>query len=237
MKAIILAAGCGRRMYPLAQDKPKCLLSIGGEVVLERQVRILCNCGISDISIVVGYYGDMIKEIYQDRVWIYHNPFYYQTGSAFSLWLAQESLLGDCIILNADTIFSEKPIDALMANKDDYCLVVDDKVVLDDEAQKVKIAGNNIIEVNKKVPINESFGESIGITKVQNNGISVFKDFMTKRINEDITTNSPTIFHKIAKNNIDVNFVMIEDPWIEIDTPGDYYRALELFANKDAVSG
>ncbi|GAH22768.1 unnamed protein product, partial [marine sediment metagenome] len=62
MRVIILAAGYGSRMYPLAQDMPKCLLPILNETILGRQLRILKECGLSDITVVAGFHKEKIIE-------------------------------------------------------------------------------------------------------------------------------------------------------------------------------
>ena len=53
--AIILAAGTASRFAPLSLEKPKALMEVRGEVLLERQIRQLRQAGISEIVIVVGY--------------------------------------------------------------------------------------------------------------------------------------------------------------------------------------
>ncbi len=61
MKVIIVAAGLGSRLNPLTNDKPKGLLKIKGKSILERQLEILRQCGVRDISIVRGYKGEKIN--------------------------------------------------------------------------------------------------------------------------------------------------------------------------------
>ena len=60
MKAIILAAGEGKRLRPLTEDVPKCMVTLFGKSLLERQIEIFRQCGIDDISIVTGYCHDKI---------------------------------------------------------------------------------------------------------------------------------------------------------------------------------
>ena len=55
MKAIILAAGKGSRLYPITLNKPKGLLKIGNETILDRLIRQFKEAGVSDIVIVIGY--------------------------------------------------------------------------------------------------------------------------------------------------------------------------------------
>ena len=51
MKAIILAAGRGSRMKKLTEDKPKCLIKLNGESLLDSQLRVLSNAGIEEIAL------------------------------------------------------------------------------------------------------------------------------------------------------------------------------------------
>ena len=60
MKAIIVAAGQGGRLLPMTNHRPKCLLDIGGMTIMQRQLQVLRECGISDITVVRGYRKEMI---------------------------------------------------------------------------------------------------------------------------------------------------------------------------------
>ncbi|MBS3094676.1 NTP transferase domain-containing protein, partial [Candidatus Pacearchaeota archaeon] len=93
MKAIILAAGLGSRLGILGKTIPKCLIKINGKFLLERQIDLLNNSGIDDITIVIGSYGEcwteknknIIKNIIKKVV---INPENYKTNNTHSLKLA-----------------------------------------------------------------------------------------------------------------------------------------------------
>lgn len=53
--AVILAAGTSSRFVPLSYEKPKALIEVKGEILIERQIRQLREAGISDIYVVTGY--------------------------------------------------------------------------------------------------------------------------------------------------------------------------------------
>ena len=61
MKAIIMAAGIGKRLHALNLNKPKCLINIGGTTLIRRSVNLLASKGISDITVIVGYKSDLIR--------------------------------------------------------------------------------------------------------------------------------------------------------------------------------
>ena len=62
MKAMILAAGIGKRLKPLTNDIPKPLLKVGNQSLIERNIRSLLNYGFDEIVINVSYLGNMITE-------------------------------------------------------------------------------------------------------------------------------------------------------------------------------
>ena len=63
--AIIMAAGTASRFVPLSAERPKGLLEVKGEILIERQIRQLQEAGISDITIVVGYKAEMFRHLRQ----------------------------------------------------------------------------------------------------------------------------------------------------------------------------
>ena len=62
MKAMILAAGLGKRLKPLTNDIPKPLLKVGNQSLIERNIRSLLHYGFDEIVINVSYLGKMITE-------------------------------------------------------------------------------------------------------------------------------------------------------------------------------
>ena len=62
MKAMILAAGLGKRLKPLTNHIPKPLLKVGNQSLIERNIRSLLNYGFDEIVINVSYLGNMITE-------------------------------------------------------------------------------------------------------------------------------------------------------------------------------
>ena len=62
MKAMILAAGYGKRMMPLTENLPKPLLKVGKKSLIERNINSLLGAGYKEIVINVSYLGSMIKK-------------------------------------------------------------------------------------------------------------------------------------------------------------------------------
>ena len=61
MKAVILAAGVGKRLWQVTQHKPKCLIEIGGHTLIHRYLDALASVGVRRATNVVGYKQEMIR--------------------------------------------------------------------------------------------------------------------------------------------------------------------------------
>ena len=85
MKVIILAAGMGSRLGPLTNDKPKCMIKLLGQTLIERQIKIFHSYGINDITIVTGYKSKVVDIPNVNYV---NNPNYETTNMNESLFRA-----------------------------------------------------------------------------------------------------------------------------------------------------
>ena len=94
MRAILLAAGVGKRLGPAVQQ-PKCLLEFGGRTLLDRHLDALLAAGVQDITICVGYQADAIVNALttrrSPRTLMLYNPIF-TLGSIVSLWTARSAL-------------------------------------------------------------------------------------------------------------------------------------------------
>jgi len=66
MKAMILAAGLGTRLYPLTKDMPKCMVSIGGKPLIVHQLDWMRRNGIMDIAINLHHFPEKITSYLGD---------------------------------------------------------------------------------------------------------------------------------------------------------------------------
>jgi len=66
MKTIIMAGGKGTRIAAIAADIPKPMIRIGGKPILEHQIENLKVCGLTDITLVIGHLGEVIRNYFKD---------------------------------------------------------------------------------------------------------------------------------------------------------------------------
>ncbi|MGY4485452.1 NDP-sugar pyrophosphorylase family protein [Bradyrhizobium sp. LM3.2] len=118
--AVILAAGCGSRLRPLTDLRPKSLVEVNGTSILHNALRNLKAVGVEEVTIVVGYRKDAIQyacgsHFGELKIKYVESTVFDRTGSAYSLWLARDALLsGDCFLLEGDVFFEEDALRHLM---------------------------------------------------------------------------------------------------------------------------
>ena len=107
MKAFILAAGVSRRLYPHTYNTPKCLLEVGGKPIIHYQLEALLDLGVKDISIVIGYHREILIQHLKDNFPTMNfnfiiNHHYFETNTAYSVYIGKEVLNENHILMNAD---------------------------------------------------------------------------------------------------------------------------------------
>ena len=172
MKAMILAAGYGKRMMPLTENLPKPLLKVGNESLIERNINALLAAGFNDIIINVSYLGSMIKKHVLE---IFPN-----TNISFS---EEEIPLGTGGgVLNAIGLLGKDPF--LLINADIY-----HQINLKDINQDVDIAHLVGVE-NPDHNVNGDFSLNAGAVYISNNlnectwsGISIINPIIFDGLN------------------------------------------------------
>ena len=148
--AVIMAAGTSSRFAPLSYEKPKALIEVRGEVLIERQIRQLREAGIEEIYIVTGYKAEQFSYLADKYgVVLRHNP-YYETRNNNASIKVVEDILKNTYICSADNYFLENPFEnvvteayysAVYADGDtkEWCITTDGEGYI----SRVDIGGRN----------------------------------------------------------------------------------------------
>jgi len=232
MKAVILCAGSGRRLYPLTKDSPKCLLSIGDKPILEHMLDNLRAAGIHEIVLVTGYIREKIEALVQERAYqgieYVVNEKFDTTNTAYSLNLSLKSLDSDFILLNGDVLFDQSILDELLDHSAENCVVVDNTISLAQEEVKVTAENGRIRRIGKELDPKVSLGEAIGINKISNKTIpqlrAVFDEL--ERRGEELHFFEKG-FDELCIKEENFGILLTDKPWVEIDTPEDFQFAKE----------
>ncbi len=121
-RAILLAASRGAQLGPLTERRPKCMIDVRGEPLLQRLVRTLNRSGLHDVTVVRGYCKEAIDLAGIEAV---DNDRYEDTGEAASLACAYNRLHGPCLVSYGDILFRRHVLDGLLAAEGDIVTVVD----------------------------------------------------------------------------------------------------------------
>ncbi len=110
--AVIMAAGTSSRFAPLSYEKPKALITVKGEVLIERQILQLKEAGVPEIYVVVGYKAEQFYYLEEKLgVHVVENPDYNTRNNNASINVVKH-ILGNTYICSADNYFSENPFES-----------------------------------------------------------------------------------------------------------------------------
>lgn len=231
MRGIILAAGKGSRLTGTAGGSPKCLVEAGGVTLLERQIHQLHRAGIEEVTVVVGCQADRVRRACGQQVAYVENTRYAQTNSLYSLWLARPLLYEGFVVMNCDVVFHPVLLDDLLSARHENALLLAYREVhqpaFSDEEMKVKVRRGRVVEMSKTMDPVEADGENLGIVKFGPEGAAALVAIMNRLIAADgVRDWAPRAFAEFARTYPLHAIGTRGLPWIEIDFPADYQRAV-----------
>jgi choline kinase len=233
MKAVIVAAGSGKRLRPHTENRPKALIDINGRALLDYSLKALRERGFNQIALVVGYLKNQLFEKYGDEFTFVENGDFASTNNMFSLALAQEFVNGDPFLyLHGDLLYNPKILDVCLENKGDIVLAVDQNKC-DEEAMKVRVENGFLVESNKEIPLDQAFGEWIGIIKFSAQGGGLMLDESARLIKEGHRNAYDTLaLTNIAKRGQQINICQTDGlDWVEVDFIEDLEKAQKVVWN------
>lgn len=235
-QAVILVAGCSRRLQKLTNE-PKCLLQFGEKKLVDIQLENLIKNNYKNIIFIVGYKADKIIQYinlkYPKNTFKFiKNPHWNKTNVLGSLYFARNFLTKETIVLHGDTLFHESLFALLIDPLNGAKLVVQKKECQEEEMKYLCDKGGNILFLSKKIEPLKSEGEFIGVSLISKvfckKIIEVFDGSPYKLFCNEyyewvlLQVNS---LHKLPLLKIDATQV----PMIEIDFPKDYKDAKKIF--------
>ena len=240
MRGIILAAGKGSRLNGTAGESPKCLVKAGGLTLVERQIRALRAAGIDDIAVVVGCQADQVRRACGHGITYVENSRYAQTNSMYSLWMARPLLFEGFVVLNCDVLFHPVLLGDLLTSRHQNALLLAyreaDQPPFGDEEMKVQVRCGRVREMSKQMDPETADGENLGIVKFGAEGAAELVGIMDRLIAAGgLRDWAPRAFREFAQVRPLHAIGTRGFPWIEIDFPEDYQRAVrEVLPQIDA---
>lgn len=251
MKAIIVAAGPGIRLLPFTENKPKCMLEVGGKTILQRNLEVLKENGITDIVIVKGHKSDAIN---YPNIKYYYNPNYLENNILTSLFYAEKEMRDGFIFSYSDILYSASVLRKLLQSKEDMSLVID----MDwaqrykgrtlhpiDEAELVVVEDGKVVKISKFMNPAIAYGEFIGLAKFTRKGVeTLIRNYKRIRANKWCGFNAHHRFQdavsidkayltdmlqELINRGYPIHSVDINGGWLEIDTSQDLQIARRIW--------
>ncbi len=224
VRAIVLCAGAGVRVAEITRGRPKSYLPIGDETLIHRQLRLLKEAGVKDVTMVVGFQAKLFRESFPGYQFV-ENPDYRSTNTGYSLSLALRATEEKTVlVMNADVFYDETVIPGVVAHPGASVAALDRKRNGEEEI-KVLLGGDQITGLGKYVNEDLSVGEAFGVYKLSPG--------MARYLRREILLqNNPKAFYERAIDQLlrgghVMNVYDIGDAFcMEIDTPEDYFELI-----------
>ncbi len=260
-RAIIIAAGRGRRLMPYTDRMPKCLVPVDHRTIMGIQLDAFRIHGVREIIIIRGYLGDVMTEragelgggvrFVDNREWEHNNILE-------SLFCAEQEIEGPLFLTYGDIIFTPAVVGRLVEAPGDVCLVIDrafrdvyegrDEHPLP-EAEVADLDARGLVRrVGKRaLPPEEAFGEFIGLAKVSAAGARWMREAWGELRSayrgreEQPFQRAPSfraaylsdMLQHLIEAGRPIQPVAIDGEWREIDTVQDLQRARAMLGSAE----
>jgi L-glutamine-phosphate cytidylyltransferase len=254
-KAIIVAAGRGRRLGPSTEDIPKCMVEVGGRPILHWQLEALAAASVRDVVMVRGYRGDRIDP----GPWpvrFVDNPAWAENNILASLMYAEAEFDGGFYFSYCDIVYAKSVTSRLAATIGSAAgsLIIDRRwadaytgrtlhPVSEAELTSVDPAQDQVLQVGKgAVPPSSAVGEFIGLAYFSSEGAKALAAAWhealrhggleapfgrAKSLRQAYLTDA---LNAMASTGSRLRPVYIDGEWREIDTEQDLAAAEKALA-------
>jgi choline kinase len=236
-RAIILSAGQGKRLMPLTERRPKCLVQLSGRTLLAWQLQRLEAAGVPETIVVTGFGANLVDHeiaalnLSRMKVRTLFNPFYGVADNLASVWLARSAFEGNVLLLNGDTLFEAAIAETLInAPPAEITVTVDRKGSFDADDMKVLTDGPRLVSIGKT--ITEYDAESIGFLRFSPAGATRFAKAVEAALQnpEGLRRWYLSVINDLAPTGA-VQVQSIEGlDWAEMDFPQDVETNIALTA-------
>lgn len=240
MKAFMLAAGIGRRLYGNQHEEPpKVLLRFEGETLLRRHIRFLREFGVGELVMILGYkQDDILAEAAsagaEDFVRGVYNP-RFREGPILSLWTGCEVLRsGEPILfMDSDVLYSPPLLRRLIEDTSENCFLFDRRIDPEEDPVSLCIRDGAPVDFGKGVEGEfDAVGEWPGFMKMSARVAARVADAADSFVADDrLGVAYEEALRAVLKSEPPGTFgyVDVSDvPWIEIDIPSDLERAKHI---------
>ena len=232
VKALITAAGLGKRFGVLTKRTNKCLLHVDGKPLIVHIVEKFKKVGIKDIYVVSGYQNSPVEKHLKSGVKVLYNPFYRVSGILGSFWEARHIIEGKAFLFTtSDHFFHPSVLQNLIRKRSDIRIVIQRKKSYTKEDAKVIIRGIRVTRMGKDIPLTSANGEFGGMTYFSTRASRLFfKELKHHFEKGDLHGYMMNILMVLNhKYSIPIHYsICQESSRIEVDSVHDLIRARQM---------
>lgn len=202
MKVIILNAGIGKRLQPITNKMPKCLIEISKNLtILDYQLKNVIECKLNDLIILTGAFEDKIKAYIRKNysslnVQYIYNPKYEKTNYIYSMYLTKDVIDDDIILFHGDLMFSNLLLKKIIKSKLSNCVLINKKLRPKKDF-KAYIASDRVLKIGVNI-----FGpNSAFLAPLYKLTITFFKKWLNQ-IEKFVLANRLNVYAEDALNEI-----------------------------------
>jgi choline kinase len=259
-RAIIIAAGRGKRLGTHTDEIPKCMVEVAGKPILGWVWDALSAAGVDELIMIRGYRGDVLAELAQKvvpRITFVDNREWETNNILLSLACARAYLDRPTYMLYSDIVFTRAVAAAAAASTAEIGLVIDREFRAiyegrtDHPLQEGEVADllhdGTVARVGKRaLPPEDAIGEYIGLTRLGPRGIAIVARTLDQlaqsyagregdpfqRAAHYCTAYLTDLWQHLIDTGIAIEPILIDGQWREIDTGQDLGRARELLESR-----
>jgi choline kinase len=248
MKGIIIGAGRGRRLMPLTEETPKCFAGIGGKRLLDWACEAFAAAGIHDLVFIGGYQIDRVRAAYPGLTYC-HNRDWERNNILASLFHAEEHMADGFICAYSDILYRPEILQRLRPHPAEITLVVDTawrqryagrSQHPEDDAEKVRAAGDRVTAISRTIPAEQAHGEYIGIARFSPVGAATLRrhyhrvcsEFRSRPFQSARSVETAyliDLFQELLDQGEEIARLDTDGGYMEIDTTEDYELARRLW--------
>jgi choline kinase len=255
-RAILIAAGRGKRLGAHTEEVPKCMVEVGAHTILGWVWKALSSVGVDELVVIRGYRGDVLEPFVRElvgNVQFVDNAEWQTNNVLGSLACARRFLDQPTYLSYSDIVFTPAVAQAAAASSAEIGLVIDrefrtiyegrDQHPIDEGEVSDLMPDGSVARVGKRaLPATDALGEFIGLSRLGARGVRTVAntlDMLAKRFagrddqpfqraasyrNAYLTD----LWQELIDSGIQLEPILIDGQWREIDTGQDLARARQL---------
>lgn len=259
-RAIVIAAGRGKRLGAHTEEIPKCMVQVGAQPILGWVWKALASVGVDELVVIRGYHGDVLETFVRSlvpEVQFVDNDDWPTNNVLLSLAKARRFLDQPTYLTYSDIIFTPAVARAAAGSSAEIGLVIDrdfrsiytgrTEHPLEEGEVSDLMPDGSVARVGKRaLPPEEAIGEFIGLSRLGARGVATVAntlDALTHQFagREDAPFQRAATYRNayltdlwqlLIDTGVRIDPVLIDGQWREIDTGQDLDRARELVESR-----